>query len=72
MVQTLATREPSGPNVTTPIPGPQSLALKKKMDPLHVNSFFFGPLLPEDLTLAQQCILLTGQKEFSCYKGLTH
>ncbi|VDD88362.1 unnamed protein product [Enterobius vermicularis] len=35
MVQTLATREPSGPNVTTPIPGPQSLALKKKMDPLH-------------------------------------
>lgn len=35
LVQTLATSEPTGPCVDTAVPGPKSIALKKKMDVVH-------------------------------------
>ncbi|VDO43986.1 unnamed protein product [Haemonchus placei] len=34
-VASVATREPSGPSMKTKVPGPASLEIKKKMDPLH-------------------------------------
>ncbi|KAK6030844.1 putative 4-aminobutyrate transaminase [Ostertagia ostertagi] len=34
-VATIASQEPSGPSVKTKVPGPASMEIKKKMDPLH-------------------------------------
>ncbi|PIO62731.1 hypothetical protein TELCIR_15697, partial [Teladorsagia circumcincta] len=34
-VATIASQEPSGPSMKTKVPGPASMEIKKKMDPLH-------------------------------------
>lgn len=36
-VASIAASEPAGPSMKTKVPGPKSLAIKAKMEPLHVS-----------------------------------